>query len=137
MLSYLAANTVCLPTSDTIKGQVSAALGANSKGMTSLLKNYTLILIALPIAIIVAVFFMLIIRCMAKLFIYLLIATSIFALVLLGAYLLATADNNKGTMIIGSLCLVLSVVCLVVFCCLRRRLELATIIVKVAAKFVS
>lgn len=126
-----------MPTSDTIKNQVSSALGASSKGFSSLLKNYNLILIALPIAIIVAVLFMLIIRCMAKLFIYLLIAVSILSLVLLGVYLLATADKNTGTIIIGSMCLVLALVFLIAFCCLRKRMELATIIVKVAAKFVS
>jgi hypothetical protein len=112
-------------------------VGASAKGFSSLLKNYSLILVALPIAIIVAVFFMLIIRCMAKLFIYLLIAVSIISLALLGTYLLITASNNTGTIVIGSLCLVLAVIFLIAFCCLRKRLELATIIVKVAAKFVS
>ena len=74
---------------------------------------------------------------MAKLFIYLLITVSILSLALLGTYFLATANNNTGTIVIGSLCLVFAVVFLIAFCCLRKRMELATIIVKVAAKFVS
>lgn len=112
-------------------------MGASSKGFSSLLKNYNLILIALPVAIIIAVFFMVIIRCMAKLFIYLLITASILSLILLGVYLLATANNNTGTIVIGSFCLVFALVFLIAFCCLRKRMELATIIVKVAAKFMS
>ena len=131
-----AANTACLPTSDKIKNEVAAAFGASANGMSSLVKNFGLILLSLPIAIIVSMAFMIVIRCAAKLFIYLLIIFAVVFLMGMGAYTLAT-PGNSSTIMVACVCFFFGVIILLAVFCIRRRLALAAIIIKVSAKFVS
>jgi lipoprotein signal peptidase len=87
-----------MPVSSTIKDQISSALGGSSGSLTSLLNNYSLILLGIPIAIIVAVIVMLIIRCTASFFIYMLILLAVGALSAAGVYLLlAPASTSPST----------------------------------------
>jgi len=133
---YEAANTACLPTSDKIKNEIAAAFGGSSNGMSSLLKNYGLILLSLPIAILVSMAFMLLIRFTAKLFIYLLIIFAIVVLLGMGSYLLAT-PGNSGTLIVAIMCFSFALIIMIAVCCIRRRLSLAAMIIKISAQFVS
>jgi hypothetical protein len=104
--------------------------------MSSLLKNYGLILLSLPMAIFISMAFMLIIRCAAKLFIYLLIIFAVVTLLGMGVYMLAT-PGNSGTIIVAAMCFFFGIVILLAVFCIRRRLVLAAIIIKVSAKFIS
>jgi len=112
------------------------------------MNNYVLILIAFPIAIILALLFMLLIRLTAGCFIYLLILISIAALVGFGAYLLLTPatgldstsavfQNQTAKIIIAVCCFLLALVIIVMMCCFRKRISLASSIVKISAKFVA
>lgn len=88
---------------------------------------------------------MLIIRCTANIFIYLLIFISISALVAVGIYLLAVPSTaaatssapTTNTIIAAVCCFAFALLILVAVCCVRKRLSLASSIIKVAAKFVS
>lgn len=113
--------------------------------MTSLLKNTSLIIISIPIAIVVAILFMLLIRFTAGFFIYVLVAVAVLSLLGLGLYLLvaptstATGSNTgaAGTIIGAVICFILAILIVVLVCCYRHRISLATSIVKVTANFVS
>jgi hypothetical protein len=105
--------------------------------MSSLIKSYGLILLSLPMAILVAIAFMLLIRGAAKLFIYLLLAFTIIALIGIGVYLVATPGQNAGTLAVAILCFIFAALIIMVVVFIRRKLSLATSIVKVAANFVS
>lgn len=105
--------------------------------MSSLIKSYGLILLSLPMAIVVALAFMLLIRFAAKIFIYMLIAFAIIALVGIGVYLFSTPGQNSGRTAVGVLCFLFAGIIILAVICIRRKLSLAAIIVKVAAKFVS
>lgn len=141
-------SVVCMPTSAVIQAQISSALGSNSDQISSLQNGYKMILIAIPIAIVLSILFLLIIRFTAGIFIYLLIFFSIAALGAFGGYLLAanpaTASSTTITILanrpaciaIGVVCIVLSVLLLVMFICFRKRVSLASSIIKVSAKFV-
>jgi hypothetical protein len=142
----LTANTICLPTSTTVKNEISAALGSSGAGFASLLKNYSLIIIAIPIAIVIAVIFMLLIRLVAGIFIYLLIFACIAALVAVGTYLIISPTTSSGSaqgglsttnIIIAVVCYLLAFLIILILCCFRSRISLASSIVKVAAKFVA
>lgn len=113
--------------------------------MTSLLKNTSLVLIAIPVAILVAVIFMLLIRCMASVFIYIMIAVTVLALLGLGLYLLiapshtatGTVTGSAGSIIAAVICFILAILIVVLVVCYKSRISLATSIIKVAANFVS
>ena len=132
-----------------INAQITSALGSGSSNMvSSLAEGWTLILIALPIAIILSIIFMLIIRFTAGFFVYLLIFFSVGALVAFGIYLIAVTDPTMGSgyasilqnkvakTIIGAICIALGVAIIVLFCCFRQRISLASSIIKVSARFV-
>lgn len=93
---YLAANTACLPTSKTLSNAISEALGSETKQITTLMDNYVLILISFPIAIILALVIMIIIRFLASCFIQILIFVTIAALIGIGAYML-TQDSSGAS----------------------------------------
>lgn len=113
--------------------------------MASLMSNWSLVLISVPIAILLAFIFMLLIRCCATAFIYILIFLAIAALVGTGIYLLLSPTNpvtgnpsgTAGTIIAAVICFVLAFIIVLIICCFKRRISLATSIVKVAANFVS
>jgi hypothetical protein len=112
--------------------------------MASLMQNYSLVLFSIPIAIIIALFFMLLIRCCASTFIYLLIFLAISALIGFGVYLLVSPTNpagsatgSAGTIAVAVICFVFAVLILVLLCCFRKRIALATSIIKVAANFIA
>lgn len=134
-----------MPTSSTIRTQLTAALGTSATAMTSLMQNWPLLLFSIPIAIILALIFMLLIRCCAGCFIYILIFMAIGALVGFGIYLLITPSNAvsgtaagaTGSIIVAVLCFLFAFLILLLLCCFRKRIALATSIVKVAAKFIS
>jgi hypothetical protein len=144
------ANTVCLPTSTTLKNDVSDALGNNTQQLASLMENYMLIVLALPIAIILALIVMIIVRFTAGCFIYLLIFITLAALIGFGAYILTqplTAGGSQGAIslledptaktILAVICFVIAALMILFFCCFRKRIELASSIVKVSAVFVA
>jgi len=105
--------------------------------MSSLIKSFGLILLSFPIAILIAVGFTFLIRGTGKLFIYLLIAFTIMALIGIGVYMLATPGQNSGTTTIAIICFLFAFVIMLATICIRRRLSLAAAIVKVASNFVS
>ena len=134
-----------MPTSGTIRSKLSAALGTSATAMTSLMQNYALVLYGIPIAIILALIFMLFIRCCAGCFIYILFFMAMGALIGFGVYLLITPTNSiagtsaghVGSIIVAVLCFLFAFLILLLLCCFRKRIALATSIIKVAANFVS
>ena len=86
---------------------------------------------------------MLLIRCCAGIFIWTMMFLAIAGLVGLGVYLIispSTATSSAGSVgsIIGAVvCFLFAFLLLLLLCCFRRRIALATSIVKVAANFVS
>ena len=134
-----------MPTSSTIRAQLTAALGTSATAMTSLMQNWPLLLFSIPIAIILALLFMVFIRCCAGCFIYILIFLTIGALVGFGIYLIITPTNpvagtsagTTGSIIVAVLCFLFAFLIILLLCCFRKRISLATSIVKVAANFVS
>ena len=88
---------------------------------------------------------MCIMRCLAGIFVYLLFIVAILALVLFGIFLLVPSESSKlgiqenrtGATVIGAICIGLGVLLLIAFCCLRKRIKLASIVVKVSARFVN
>ena len=134
-----------MPTSSTVRAKLAAALGTSATAMTSLIQNWPLLLFSIPIAIILALLFMVLIRCCAGCFIYILIFIAIGALVGFGVYLLITPANpvsgtsagHAGAIIVAVLCFLFAFLIVLLLCCFRKRISLATSIVKVAANFVS
>jgi len=142
---YIVANTACLPDSATLRGKIGGAFGSSTAAMSSLMQNWSLVMISIPVAIILALIFMLLIRCCATAFIYILIFLAIAALVGTGVYLLVSPTNpvtgnpsgTTGSIIAAVICFVLAFIILLIIICFRRRISLATSIVKVAANFVA
>lgn len=113
-----------------------------------MMQNYSLILISLPIAILLALVFMVLIRCLAGCFIYILIFVAIAALIAFGTFILignplhtgygaiSLVEDPKWKIIVAAVCYLLAAIIFVVFCCFRSKLGLAAKIVEVAAVFV-
>ena len=92
---------------------------------------------------------MILVRCLAQCFIYILIFAAIGALIALGAYILAYPSNSTGygplpftqdpkvKIIFAVLCFALALIIFIVMCCFRKRLSLASKIVEVSAVFVA
>lgn len=146
---YLAVNTACLPTSGTLKEEVAAAMGGSAEQISSLMENYVLIILAFPISIILALIIMLFVRITANCFIYLLIISTVTVLLAFGVYLFMMPSLDQGTtsepliadnttrILIAVGVIILAVLIVVMACCFRKRLALASSIVKVSANFVS
>ena len=107
--------------------------------------SWPIILAAIPIAIVLSLIFMLIMRFTAGIFVYLLFAITIVFLVGLGIYLVMPHEevvsgiqtNGTAAKIFGGICIALGVIILIAFLCYRKRVALAATIVKVSARFVS
>ena len=111
--------------------------------------NYILILISFPIAIVLALVIMIIIRFLASCFIQLLIFVTIAALIGIGVYIftqeptgasigtVSLTEDKTFRIIVAVLCFVLAAIIFVVMCCFKKRLELASRIVEVSAVFVA
>ena len=92
-----------------------------------------------------AVAVMILVRFTACCFVYILILLAVGGLVGLGAFLItqntgassALINNEKLRMVVGILLIVLGALVLVLMCCLRNRISLASKIVEVAAVFVA
>ena len=133
-----------MPTSSVVRARLASALGTSSTAMTSLMQGWPLLLFSIPIAIILALIFMLFIRLCAGCFIYILIFMAIGALVGFGVYLIITPANpvsgtaagKVGSIIVAVVCFLFAFLILLLLCCFRKRISLATSIVKVAANFV-
>ena len=133
-----------MPTSSTIRAKLTAALGTSTTAMSSLMNGWPLLLFSIPIAIILALLFMVFIRCCAGCFIYILIFMAIGALIGFGVYLLITPTNAvagtaagaTGSIIVAVVCFLFAFLILLLLCCFKKRISLATSIVKVAANFV-
>lgn len=140
-------NTACLPTSDTLKTEIASALGGSAESFSSILENYVLIILSLPIAIVLALIIMLFVRLTASCFIYLLIVVTVGVLIAFGVYLILgnkvspdsqpifASDTTRILIAVGAFVLALLIIIMV--CCFRKRLSLASSIVKVSANFVS
>ena len=87
---------------------------------------------------------MLLLRCFAGCFIYLLIGVTLTGLIALGIFLLTsetakhyTTENKTGRILIAAVCFIIALIILIMVCCFRKRISLASSIVKVASKFVA
>ena len=139
--------TACLPTSGTLKSEVASALGGSAESFSSIMENYVLIILSLPIAIVLALIIMLFVRLTASCFIYLLIIATVGVLIAFGVYLILgtkvapdsqpifASDTTRILVAVGVFVLALLIIIMV--CCFRKRLSLASSIVKVSANFVS
>lgn len=139
---------ICLPTSDHLKKEISSALGAEGveEKIGALSKAWVIILVSIPIAIALSLIFMCIMRLLAGCFVYILFIIAILGLILFGIFLLVPNehseklginDNRTGATIVGVICIVLGVAIMIGFCCFRKRIQLASIVVKVSARFVN
>ena len=79
-----------MASSDKIQAEISEALGSETlqQKIASLGKTWQIILASIPIAIVLSLVFMLIMRFTAGIFVYLLFAVTIILLMALGIYLL-------------------------------------------------
>lgn len=149
-INNIVANKICLPTSNNLQDRISSALGNYAQNITSLMQNYLLILIAMPIAIILALIVMLFVSLTAGCFVYIMILFSIGSLGGFGVYLLTQPVDPTGTVgsfsiiqnptakiILAVICLLLAVLIVVFFCCFRKKIGLASSIVKISAVFVA
>ena len=140
-------NTACLPTSDHLKSEVASALGGSAESFSSIMENYVLIILSLPIAIVLALIIMLFVRLTASCFIYLLIVATVGVLLAFGVYLILgnkvspdsqpifASDTTRILVAVGVF--LLAILIIIMVCCFRKRLSLASSIVKVSANFVS
>jgi hypothetical protein len=133
-----------------IKNEIAAAVGGSTQMITSLMENYLIIILAFPIAIIISLVIMLFIRLTASCFIYLLIFATIASLLAFGVYLFimpsltkdsaishpVIADNTTRILIAVGV-IILAILVTIMVCCVRKRLSLASSIIKVSANFVS
>lgn len=139
-------NTICMATADKIQAQISSALGGDSleSRISALSATWPIILACIPIAIVLSFIFMFIMRYTAGIFVYLLLAIVLVALIGLGIYLLVPQQpavagievNKVGAMIGGVIALILAFLIIIAFCCFRKRIKLAATIVKVSSRFV-
>jgi hypothetical protein len=120
-----------------MKNEVAAAFGGSANSISSIINNYSLILLSFPVSILIAVAFMLLIKFTAKLFIYMVIVFSIGALLGMGVYMLVSSEISSITIFFSTFCFSIAFFIVLVVYCIRRRLALASIIIKVAAKFIS
>lgn len=105
---------------------------------------WPILLSAIPIAIVLSIIFMLFVRCTAGFFVYLLLAVSVLACLVLGIYLIAVphetvvgvAINRAFAIIIGILLILFAVFIGIGLICYRKRIRLASVIVQVSARFV-
>jgi uncharacterized membrane protein len=99
---------------------------------------------AVLIGILLSILFMLIMRFTAGCFVYLLLALTIVACLVLGIYLIAVPNttyagipiNRTFVVVVGALLIVFGIVIAVGFICFRKRIHLAAVIVQTAARFV-
>jgi hypothetical protein len=131
--------SVCLPTSESLKQKISAAVGSSTwQGkIMALSKVWPILLASIPIAIVLSIIFMLFIRLTAGCFVYLLIGLSILACIGLGIYLLAApTDSLVGVavdrvfaIVLGVLLIIFGILISIGLFCYRKRIRLASIIV--------
>ena len=136
-----------MASSAKIQEAISSAVGSESMQtkISSLGKTWPIILASIPIAIVISLLFMLIMRFTAGIFVYLLLGIVMIFLVALGIYLLVPQKpvvagvevGGIGATIAGIVALLLAVIIAIAFCCYRRRIKLAATIVKVSARFVN
>lgn len=83
-------NSICMASSDKIQEKISEALGAETlqSKISALAKTWPIILASIPIAIVMSLIFMLIMRFTAGIFVYLLLIIVMVFLFGLGIYLL-------------------------------------------------
>jgi len=119
-------------------------LGGKVKGLASLMENYELILFALPIAIILSLIFMLLVRLTAGCVIYLLILVTIGSLIALGVFLIMsdtaaqyTTQNQTARILLAVGCFLIALLILIMVCCFRKKISLASSIIKVSSRFVT
>ena len=127
-----------------MQDKIAEALGGNTEGITSLMDNYELVIFAFPIAIVLSLIIMLLVRFTAGCFIYLLIGLTLVGLVGLGIFLIVsdtaatyTTDNKTARIIFAVVCFVLALIILIMVCCFRKRISLASSIIKVSSRFVT
>src|SRR5690606_25291013 len=89
-------NTICLPTSNTIKNKLSAAVGEDTwQGkFVSMGSVWHILLSAVPIATVMSVIFMFFIRHTAGCFVYILLILAVPSCLALGIYLLAAPSSS-------------------------------------------
>ena len=143
-----AANTLCLPTSNTLKNTLAPATHGYAQAFTGLMNGWSLILISVPIAIVVALLLMCVIRYTAGCFVYLVLGLAIAGLFGFGLYIWtqpvggtvgnSTLFQSASLKTIVACCFFLLAAALVIFlCCCRSRISLASAIVEISAVFVS
>lgn len=88
---------------------------------------------------------MLIMRLLAGVFVYLLVFIAILGLILFGVFLIMPHESSNfiikesrtAAIILGVISIVIGLLILIAFCCFRKRIKLASIVVKVSARFVN
>ena len=88
---------------------------------------------------------MVIMRFLAGIFVYLLFFLTVLCLVLFGIFLITPGStdhigiqhNRTASIVIGALCIAFGVLLLIAFCCFRKKIKLASVVVKVSAQFVA
>lgn len=136
-----------MPSSDKIQTEISSAISSTSIAgkIAEIGKAWKVILISIPIVIVLSLIFMLVMRLLAGVFVYLFFVLSIVAFIGFGIYLLI--PQNSGTLagiemdrtfiiVIAVIFILLGTIILFLFCCYRRRVALAATMTKVAARFV-
>jgi len=88
-----------LPTSKILYEKVSAGLGSSAKALSSFFQYYELLLFAFPIAILMSIAVMILIRFTASCFVFILILLAVGGLVGFGAYLLSQNGNEESLLI--------------------------------------
>lgn len=101
-------------------------------------------MLSIPIAILIAIVFMLFIRLTASCFIYLLIVLAFLVLVALGVYTLIaplaisnTNTSNVYKYIAAVVCFLLAILVVIIACCFKKQIDLASNVVKVSSRFVA
>lgn len=137
-----------MPTSGTISATIAPATSGYATKFEALAVGWHLILIAIPIAILLSVFVMVVVRLTAACFIYLLIFLLIGTLLTLGIYVwtqpvgasagVTSMFNSQFTRAVFSIvCFILAGATLLFVCCYHSRISLAAKITEVSAIFVA
>jgi hypothetical protein len=137
-----------MPTSATLQTMISPATSGYATKLEGLAFGWKLILISIPIAIVLAIFVMILIRCLASVFIYALIFLLVGILITFGVYVwtqpvggavgtTSLFQNSAARAIVSIISFLLAFAVVLFVCCYRSRIRLASKIVEVSAVYVA
>ena len=136
IICELVRGSICLPVAETIKDRVLGAIGSHflEEMFGSILKDWTLLLLVIPIAALVSLVSVILIRVIAGYVIYLFYAFIILAFIGFGIYLVLPVDNRNGKTFvlkqnqplaigISAVCFILSIAMLFLFISYRDTIR--------------